>query len=149
VRAQHEVQIRRPVGEVFDFVADGANNPRWQPRVIHTAQTGGHLGLGTSFRQSVRHPLGFPVSANYRLTVFDRPRLLALVVTSGGPIRPTETYELAEAGRGATKLRCTIEYRPQGLARMVVPLLGLVHPLFAWEASWVDRARDILETDTR
>jgi hypothetical protein len=51
----------------------------------------GPLGAGTTFRQTVRHPLGFTVSADYRITVYDRPRQLAMVVTSGGPVRPTLT----------------------------------------------------------
>jgi hypothetical protein len=27
--------------------------------------------------------------------------------------------------------------------------LSLLHPLFAWEASWVDRAQDLLEVTDR
>lgn len=40
VQAQHEVQIEQPVDIVFDFLADGANNPRWQPPVVETTQKG-------------------------------------------------------------------------------------------------------------
>jgi hypothetical protein len=35
--------------------------------------------------------------------------------------------------------------RARHSARIAAPLLALLHPLFAWEASWLDKARDILQ----
>jgi uncharacterized membrane protein len=146
MRAQREVVINRPIHEVFDFLADGTNNPRWQPWVEQTVQGEGPLGAGTSFRQSVRHPLGFRVPTDYRLTVFERPRTLALVGTAGGPFRPTQTYELTASGPDVTAVRCTIEYQPSGLARLMTPVLALAHPRFARAAAAVEQARDVLES---
>ena len=144
-RARHSVDIARPIEDVFDFLANGANNPRWQKRVTSTTQLGDTLGVGTAFKQSMRHPLGFSVPASYRITAFERPRRLATTGTSGGPIRPTETCELAENATGGTTVSCTIDVRPAGAARIAAPLLAFLHPLFAWEASWLDNARDILQ----
>jgi len=144
-RAQHSVDIARPIEDVFDFLANGTNNPRWQNRVTMTTQVGDTLGVGTAFRQSMRHPLGFSVSANYRITAFERPRLLVTKVTSGGPIRPAETYELTGNAAGGTTVRCTIDVRAAGAARIATPVLALLRPLFAWEASWLDNARDVLQ----
>jgi len=144
-RARHSVDIARPIEDVFDFLANGANNPRWQKRVTSTTQLGDTLGVGTAFKQSMRHPLGFSVPASYRITAFERPRRLATTGTSDGPIRPTETYELAENATGGTTVSCTIDVRPAGAARIAAPLLAFLHPLFAWEASWLDNARDILQ----
>jgi uncharacterized protein YndB with AHSA1/START domain len=144
-RARHSVDIARPIEDVFDFLANGTNNPRWQKRVTLTTQLGDTLGVGTAFKQSMRHPLGFSVPANYRITAFERPRLLVTKVTSGGPIRPTETYELTENATGGTTVRCTIGVRAAGAARIATPALALLHPLLAWEASWLDNARGILQ----
>jgi hypothetical protein len=83
--------------------------------------------------------------ASYKITVFERPRIIAKTGTSGGPIRPTETYELAENATGGTTVTGTIGVQPAGAARIAVPFLALLHPLFAWEASWLDNARDILQ----
>jgi uncharacterized protein YndB with AHSA1/START domain len=110
--ARHSVDIARPIEDVFDFLADGTNNPRWQTRVTSTTQIGPTLGVGTAFRQSMRHPLGFAVPANYWLTVFERPQIIAKAGTSGSPIRPTETYELAQNATGGTTVRCTIDVHP-------------------------------------
>ena len=144
-RAQHSVDIARPIEDVFDFLANGTNNPRWQNRVTMTTQVGDTLGVGTAFRQSMRHPLGFSVSANYRITAFERPRLLVTKVTSGGPIRPAGTYELTGNAAGGTTVRCTIDARAAGAARIAMPVLALLRPLFAWKASWLDNARDVLQ----
>ncbi len=32
--AEHTVTIARSAEEVFDFVADGTNTPRWRPTVL-------------------------------------------------------------------------------------------------------------------
>lgn len=122
---------------MFDFLANGANNPRWQTLVTSTTQLGDSIGAGTAFMQSMRHPLGFTVPANYRITVFDRPRIIAKAGTSGSPIRPTETYELTENAAGGTTAMCTMDVQPAGAGRISAPLLAVLHPLFAWEASWL------------
>ena len=36
--AHKAVRIDRPVDVVFDFLADGTNNPAWQPAVVDVAQ---------------------------------------------------------------------------------------------------------------
>jgi uncharacterized protein YndB with AHSA1/START domain len=141
--AQHEVRIERPIAEVFAFLADGTNNPRWQTRVTQTG-TDGPLGEGTTFHQRMRHPLGFSVTADYRISAYEPPRRLVLTVTSGGPIRPTMTYTLRADG-ASTLVRCTVELHPHGLARLASPALVLLHPLFAWEASWTERLVDLLD----
>ena len=143
-RIEHETTIERPPEEVFRFLADGSNNPRWQPPVLATSQLGPHLGVGTTFAQTVRHPFGFTVSCDYRITVFEPGRELALQTISGGPVRPIQRYLLTATPDGATTVRDVIEYRPRGLVRFALPTLALLRPLFAWEASWVDNARAVL-----
>jgi uncharacterized membrane protein len=149
--ATHAVHIDRPIEEVFDFLANGANNPRWQPLVVRTVPVDDAQGVGSAFRQTLRHPLGFKVSADYRITDYDPPRRLALRVTSGGPFRPTLSYTLtpSQSGADSTDVRCTLEYRPGGFGRLALPALSLLHPLFAWEASWIERAKDLLEATDR
>ena len=95
--AHREVRIDRPADVVFDFLADGTNNPKWQPAVVDAGSDEAAPRVGATYRQSVRHPIGFRVPAGYRLTVFERPRRLAFEVSSGGPLRPTGTFELSAA----------------------------------------------------
>jgi hypothetical protein len=58
---------------VFDFLADGTNNPTWQPSVVDVAGDEAAPGMGARYRQSVRHPLD------------DRPRGWMTLVT---PLMP-------------------------------------------------------------
>lgn len=141
--ATHEVLLERPIDEVFDFIADGRSNPLWQPIVASTTRSEHAIKVGDTFSQRVRHPLGYTVSADYRVVTYERPRLLALTVVSGGPIRPTITYALNSEGQG-TRVRCTIEHHPRGVGRLAEPLLVLLYPLYAWEASWIERIPDLL-----
>ena len=142
----HEATIDRPAKEVFDFLAGGANNPSWQPPVVATTHPDGPLGAGSIFRQTVRSPLGFKVSADYELTEFDRPRTLALKIRSGGPIRPTQRFDLSQTADGQTTVRNTIEYRPSGIAKLALPVLIVLRPLFQWQTSWIKNVRDSLTT---
>ena len=46
-----EIIINRPVQEVFDFVADERNEPRYNPRMLSVEQiSDGPIGAGTRFR---------------------------------------------------------------------------------------------------
>jgi uncharacterized protein YndB with AHSA1/START domain len=46
-----EIVIKRPVDEVFDFVADERNEPRYNPRMLHAEKVSdGPIGVGTEFR---------------------------------------------------------------------------------------------------
>jgi len=141
----HHVRVDRPPEEVFDFLASGTDNPRWQPFVVSTVPPDGVAGPGSVFRQRARHPFGFTVSADYRVTVFERPGRLVIEAVSGGPIRPTITYDVAPVGDRDTDLGCTVEYHPIGLGRLARPALALLHPLFAWEASAIEGAERVLD----
>jgi polyketide cyclase/dehydrase/lipid transport protein len=55
--AQKTVLINRPAGEVFAFIADGGNDPKWRPDVIDIAHVPGTgTGLGARYRQGVKGP---------------------------------------------------------------------------------------------
>lgn len=136
-KAHDDARIDRPITEVFDFLADGTSNPRRQPLVVRTARSEGTLGVGTTFHQRVRHPLGYTGSAAYRIISYESPHLLAMTVTSGGPIRPTLTYILMPDCE-ATIMHCAIEHHLSGRARLATPILALLHP-FGRVGSFLDR----------
>src|SRR4051812_21376909 len=52
---EREIIIRCPVETVFDFVADGRNEPRYNPDSIRSEQlTAGKIGRGAQFRGTGR-----------------------------------------------------------------------------------------------
>jgi hypothetical protein len=52
VRIEGQIVINRPVEEVFDFVADERNEPRYNPRMRRAEKISeGPIGLALSTRQ--------------------------------------------------------------------------------------------------
>jgi hypothetical protein len=78
-RVEGDLVIERPVEEVFDFVADERNEPRFNPRMLRAEKTSpGPIGLGTRFRAEMRmRGRGRPVVMTVEFTAFERPRRLA------------------------------------------------------------------------
>ncbi|HEY2947463.1 MAG TPA: SRPBCC family protein [Micromonosporaceae bacterium] len=131
---------RRP-DEVFDFLADGANNPRWRVGVADISrETGAAVGLGTVYRQGMRGPMGRRIAADYRITEYDPGRALGFEVIAG-PARPTGRYELTPTQSG-TAVRFTLDWRPTGLARLLAPAVARQMPR---EVAALGRLKQVME----
>lgn len=78
-RVEGELVIERPVEEVFDFVADERNEPRFNPRMLRAEKISpGPIGLGTRFRAEMgMRGRGRPVVMTVEFTALERPRRLA------------------------------------------------------------------------
>lgn len=76
-KIEGEILIGRPVAEVFDFVADQRNEPRYNPRMVRAEKvTHDPVNRGTVFRSAVRS-MGRTVGMRIELTGYDRPSRLA------------------------------------------------------------------------
>jgi uncharacterized membrane protein len=98
--AQHSISIRRPLADVFAFVADGENAMRWRPGVLDVSRRSGD-GLGAIYRQGVKGPGGRRIAADYEITAFEPDRRIAFRAIAG-PVRPTGEYRFAPDGDGTT-----------------------------------------------
>jgi uncharacterized membrane protein len=98
--AQHSVSIRRPVDEVFAFVADGENAKRWRPGVLDVSHQSGE-GVGAIYRQGVKGPGGRRIAADYEITAFEPNRRIAFRAIAG-PVRPTGEYRFSTEGDATT-----------------------------------------------
>jgi hypothetical protein len=56
--AQHTVSIDCGIDTVFDFLADGTNNPQWRTGVIEISTTAPTPAVGTTYRQVMSGPAG-------------------------------------------------------------------------------------------
>ena len=116
---QNTVTIRRPAGEVFAFLADFANIPRWNYAIEETHKaSAGPVGVGSRYRQ-IRTVPGRSVEG-FEVTVFEPARRLA-IHGQIGPFHATISYEL-EARSGATRLVNNVELDPShALLRLAAP----------------------------
>jgi uncharacterized membrane protein len=138
--ASHSVTINRSASEVFAFVADGENAPRWRSGVLDIQRVSGH-GVGAVYRQGVRGPAGRRIAADYEVTAYQPDRLLALK-TIAGPVRPTGQFRLQEAG-GATTLTLSLWADLAGVKRLF--MAGMVQKTMDAEVAAIDTVTRLLE----
>lgn len=120
-----EIVIQRPIGEVFDFIADERNEPRYNPQMTSVEQvTDGDIGLGTQFRADVMSGKRLlPVLIEF--TTFDRPsRLGSRSTMSGMEIQGELIFEAVDAS--STKMRWEWDLRPTGVLRLLKPLMVIM-----------------------
>jgi hypothetical protein len=138
--ASNTVTTGRPIGEVFDFIADGANGPTWRSGILDIAHASGE-GLGAVYRQGVKGPGGRRIDADYEITAWDPPRLLAFKAIAG-PVRPTGEYRLAAAD-GGTTVTFSLDAQLGGIKQLL--LGGAVQSTMDAEVANLARLKAILE----
>jgi len=123
-RIEGSVTIRRPVGEVFDFVADERNEPRYNPRMTSVAKaTDGPIGKGTIWRVTVMSG-NRPVAMELEVTEYARPwRLGTTARMSAADIEGLLTFSQDGAD---TRMTWAWDLRPKGLLRLAGPLFRVI-----------------------
>ena len=116
--ASGSIEINRPPGEVYAFLADGLNNPKWRPAVKEIALASGRPGeAGAVYRQVIAGPGGGKVAGDYRLAEATPPRRIRFEVIAG-PARPVGVFEVEPAGGGA-RVTFSLAFQPKGLMRLM------------------------------
>jgi uncharacterized protein YndB with AHSA1/START domain len=117
-----EITIARPPEDVFDFVADERNEPRFNPQMSSAEQlTPDPIGPGTRFRAQVTSR-GRPLDMVIEYTAYERPRRLSsLTRMSAMDIRGTLTFDSVPEG---TRMRWHWELAPHGFLRLLTPLVA-------------------------
>jgi hypothetical protein len=67
--AEDSIVVNRPRPEVFAFVADHENDPKWRPGVVDIKRASGE-GQGAVYTQGVRGPMGKRVDADFEVTAY-------------------------------------------------------------------------------
>jgi hypothetical protein len=121
-RIEGEIMIHRPVEEVFDFVADERNEPRYNPRMVRAEMlTPEPVGLGSRFRAEMR-TWPRPVVMSVEFTGYDRPRRLASTTRlSTMDIQGTLTFDPVPVG---TRMRWSWQMRPRGLLKLLTLVMA-------------------------
>jgi uncharacterized protein YndB with AHSA1/START domain len=115
--------IDRPIEEVFAFLADGENDPRFSPRVVEiTKTTDGPPGVGTVYKSTVKDA-GMTTHREFEVTEFVAPTRIRWAERSKNTVTaPEGGYDLAPEGDGT---RVTIHNVLQGnglLGTLLAPL---------------------------
>jgi uncharacterized protein YndB with AHSA1/START domain len=121
VRIEGETLILRPPEVVFDFLADGTNEPRYNPGVVRSQLlSSGPIGTGTKFLASFRSA-GHMAPALIEYLDYRKPeRLVSVTRMRWADVRGQLKLSPAPSG---TRLQWSAELHPAGLARLFTPAL--------------------------
>jgi uncharacterized membrane protein len=102
LKVEHSVEINKPVEQVWRFLTDFQNTPKWDIGVLETRLTSsGPAGLGTTF-QNVGPFLGQNAVREYRVTEYEPNRRVKVeLITPSRLIQNAEvSYSLAHTDNG-------------------------------------------------
>jgi uncharacterized protein YndB with AHSA1/START domain len=121
-RFEATVVIDRPIEEVFAFLADGENDPKFSPRVLEIAKTTeGPARVGTVYASTVKDA-GMKTKREFKFTAFEPPtRIRWTEVSKNLVTAPEGGYDLA---RDASATRVTIYnvLEGHGPGKLIAPL---------------------------
>lgn len=114
--------VSRPIAEVFAFLADGSNNPRWRPEVTDIRLLSGPAE-SARYSQSMKGPGGRTIRGDYRITRHEPPSRLDFEVTAG-PARPVGSFVLKELAADSTEVTFTLDLKPRGMMILMTPMIN-------------------------
>ena len=115
-----DILINRPIDEVFDFVADECNEPKYNPQMtLAEMVTQGPIGLGSKFHCVMTGAGATDVAVEF--TEFVRPRRLGSTShISNMDINGTLLFE--PQGQ-STKLKWLWNIEPRGFLKLLGPMV--------------------------
>jgi uncharacterized protein YndB with AHSA1/START domain len=136
------VTIDRPLAEVFAFLAQFENVPRWNYAISQTRKiSSGPVRVGSQYRQTRTLPRRS--EETFEVTEFEPDRRISIRGTLG-PFPAELTYALDRTG-DATTLTNAVDLQTPGLLSAVAPLAtGRIKSAVAAN---LDSLRQILERD--
>ncbi|XAS64854.1 SRPBCC family protein [Micrococcaceae bacterium Sec5.8] len=116
------ILIRRPIEEVFGFVADERNEPAYNPQMRSVAKlTPGPIGVGTRWRAVLTSGTR-ATPLELEVTEYAPPERLGSVTRmDSADISGVLTFALEAAG---TRMTWTWDVRPKGLLKLTAPLIA-------------------------
>ena len=121
VKVEASVDIKRPIEEVFAYVADCTKAPEWSSLALEAIPEGsGPIGVGSRIREIAKFH-GRRVESTAEVTQYDPPHKWAVRVVSG-PVHGEHERQLESIGEG-TRYRSTIVGESGGLFKLADPIL--------------------------
>ncbi len=140
------IEIERPAGEVFSYVADMANNPDWQKGQVSCEWTSPPpIAVGSTYDQHAKF-LGRSIRTSFEVTEFEPGRSIRIVSTSG-PMPIDVTRSVVAIGEGRCEVSAIVRGEPPGLMKKASPVVDrLVKRSVSGD---YDRLKRLLEADPK
>jgi len=113
-------EIDRPIAEVFAFLADGTNDPKFSPRVLHIEKkTDGPTGVDTVYASTVKDA-GLKSAREFRITEFVEPTTIRWAELSKNLVTAVEGgYDLEAVSDTTTKVRIFNVLEGHGVGKVI------------------------------
>lgn len=119
------IEIDRPAGEVFGYLADMENNPKWQngqERCTWTSEP--PLRLGSTYDQEARF-LGKQIVSSFEVVEFEADRTIR-IKTTGGTMPIDVTRTVSPSGEGSCSVSAIVRGDAPGVMRLLGPLMKVI-----------------------
>ncbi len=141
LKVEVSVVINRSVEEIFEFLANPENDPKWQSGVLEAEQTSkGPSGVGATNRE-VRKFMGRRIDQTFEVTEYEQNRMIKQKTTSG-PMTLDTIYAF-ESVEGGTRVTIGGEGDSGGFFKLADPLINRMAKR-QMEAD-LDNLKDLLE----
>jgi uncharacterized protein YndB with AHSA1/START domain len=122
IRIEHEITIQEEIDEVFSFISNAENNPKWDSDCVMAKITSEEpIGVGTAGK-SIVNILGRSYESTFTYDEYDPPQRVSKQITAG-QIKMKVTNELKEVDNG-TQLARNLEISHNGPKKLMEPLLA-------------------------
>jgi uncharacterized membrane protein len=123
IQVKVSVHIRRSPEEIFAYLSNFENNPKWQSGMVSAKFTSpGPIRVGSTYSQKARF-LGRPVISEFEVVEYEPGRRVKITSTSGTfPITVTRMVE--PDGDSGSHVRAIIEGDASGVYRLAEPILA-------------------------
>ncbi len=113
--------IERPVGQVFAFVQDENNIPKWDPDLLKVAKTSqGPIGKGSTFHLDIKPFMG-ETQGSGEVVAYEPDRRIELQFVMG-KLKP-HVFHLFEPAGSGTRFTRRVVMQPSGFMRLMTPLM--------------------------
>jgi Polyketide cyclase / dehydrase and lipid transport len=120
-KIEGKIEIFQPVDDVFDFVADETNEPRYNEDMARCEKvTSGPIGVGTRFEAEMKSTGGTPMTVE--VTGYQRPHRLESRAQIEGVMDVRGGVKF-EAIPGGTLISWNWDVEPHGCMRLLGPFI--------------------------
>ena len=122
IKITHAITLQDRIDEVFRFIANAENNPKWDPSCLEAEITSvGPIGVGTSGKY-VQNLLGTSYYSTFTYEEFEPPFLVSNQITSD-QFRMEIKTGLVDVGNG-TRLTQQLEIQHNGPKKLLEPFMA-------------------------
>lgn len=146
--SEGNVIINRPLNEVFQYVINGENIPRWKTSFVEAHRDANTpIGLGMIIHQTMTGPGGRKFPGDYQVTEYTENRSFGFNVIAG-PARPTGKYEFESWNGSSTKVTFSLNWEPKGWMQKLF-MAPMVTKQLPKEVAELENLKKVLESKER